>query len=70
MSTAVKNRRIVSGLAYKNCEFCGVGNQDKKTGKFFNYQFFNESTNTWEEPVYCSKMCRNAWYNVNHDARL
>lgn len=58
------NRRVVSGVAYKDCEFCGRNHEDKE-GKPYNYQYFEEVKSTWNIHVFCSKVCYSAWRTVN-----
>lgn len=56
-------RRSVSGIAFKDCEFCGRAHKDK-TGNDINFQYTDENGN-WDTHVYCSKICRKAWNALN-----
>lgn len=60
----LSNRRSVSGVAFKECEFCGREHTDKK-GVRFNYQYVNEHTDGWDKHIFCSKTCYSAWHGMN-----
>ena len=66
MATSVDSltRRKVRGLAYRVCDFCGRSRTDRD-GNVSNYQYINEQTGGWEQGIYCSKICRNAWRGMN-----
>lgn len=63
MSTAV-NRRVVKGLAFHVCTFCGRNKTDKQN-RPYNYQYLDETTGKWDTEVYCTKECRKAWHTEN-----
>lgn len=64
-SVDMSTRRAVSGLAFKECEFCGREHQSRDGKTRFNYQYFNNDTNEWDKQIFCSKTCRNAWRTIN-----
>lgn len=61
-----ENRRSVSGLAFKECEFCGRSRTDK-SNKPYNYQYIKEETQEWDKHIFCSKVCFSAWHGMNLD---
>lgn len=63
--SVTSNRRRVSGVAFKVCDFCGRDHVDKE-GVHFNYQYFNESKGQFNTEVFCSKVCSSAWRTTNN----
>lgn len=62
-----QTRRAVSGVAFRDCDFCGRNHQGKDSKSPFNYQYLDENTGDWDKRIFCSKTCRNAWRTMNND---